>query len=229
MNPSGRQIADKWVKTRALIRDERVSKYIPETHIFSPQHLKEMLLRYNMIVLKPVVGTGGHGLMRMAKMGEGYSCHYKDRVQHFPEFEVLASFAKRQVRNRKYIIQQGIHLAKIENRPLDYRVKIVKRDEKWVITAMVGRLARKGFFVTNLCKGGTQFTFDQAIRQSLPGVNSRVKKEELRKLTRLCTRMMEGKFPGINQLGFDYGLDLEGNIWMFEVNTKPWGLPSVES
>ena len=229
MDPSRRQIANKWVKTMALIGDERVSKYIPESRIFSPQGLEEMLLKYGMVVLKPVVGTGGHGLMRVYSMGERFNYQYNEQIQHFAHFKDLLALVKRQIRKRKYMIQQGIQLATIKGRPIDYRVKIVKRNEKWVITAMVGRLARKGLFVTNLCKGGDQFTFKEGIRRSLPGIQGMQKKEELRKLARLCTRMLEARFPGVNQLGFDFGLDMNGDIWMFEVNTNPWGLPSTGS
>lgn len=55
---------------------------------------------------------------------------------------------------RKYLIQQGISLARISGRPIDYRVKVVKNGEHWEFRSMVGRVARPGLFVTNLCKGG---------------------------------------------------------------------------
>jgi hypothetical protein len=32
---------------------------------------------------------------------------------------------------------------------------------------------------------------------------------------------MESQFPGVGQLGFDYGLDYSGKIWILEVNTRP--------
>ena len=40
-------------------------------------------------------------------------------------------------------------------------------------------------------------------------------------LTKLSTQMLENRFPGIGQLGFDYGIDQNGKIWIFEVNTRP--------
>ncbi|GJM74708.1 hypothetical protein HMSSN036_69240 [Paenibacillus macerans] len=68
---------------------------------------------------------------------------------------------------RKYIIQQGIHLATISGRPIDYRVKVVKSNGTWVYRAMVGRLARPGLFVTNLCKGGTMLSAHAGLVRSL--------------------------------------------------------------
>ena len=47
------------------------------------------------------------------------------------------------------------------------------------------------------------------------------KRNEMRHLTRQCIAILEARFPGIGELGFDYGLDHEGKIWILEVNTRP--------
>ena len=123
---------------------------------------------------------------------------------------------------RRYWIQKGIRLATINDRPIDYRVKHVKQEDgRWVITAIVGRLAKPGLFVTNLCRGGTRLTGSEGIRRSISAAAVSSKKREMRLLTRLSTQMLESRFPGIGQLGFDYGIDKSGKIWIFEVNTRP--------
>ena len=119
------------------------------------------------------------------------------------------------------MIQRAIRLATIGGRPIDYRVKIVKTNGTWAIRAMVGRLARPGLFVTNLCRGGTQLTARQGISRSLSPRLATAKKREMRALTRTATSVLEQRFPGIGQLGFDYGLDRSGRVWIFEVNTRP--------
>lgn len=43
----------------------------------------------------------------------------------------------------------------------------------------------------------------------------------MRQLTVLSTGVLEARYPGIGQLGFDYGIDKQGKIWIFEVNTRP--------
>ena len=86
---------------------------------------------------------------------------------------------------------------------------------------MVGRVARPGLFVTNLCRGGTQLTAAQGISRSVSVSLVRKKKQEMRTLTGISAAVLERHFPGIGQLGFDYGLDRSGKIWIFEVNTRP--------
>ncbi|MNP21352.1 Endospore coat-associated protein YheD [compost metagenome] len=133
---------------------------------------------------------------------------------------MLKAFHKIKVA-RPYLIQQGIRLATIKGRPIDYRVKVVKSGDDWVFRSMVGRLARRGLFITNLCKGGKLLSCREGLRRSMRNKSTSAKRHEMRKLTRVCTGIMEQHFPGIGELGFDYGVDTHGRIWIFEVNTRP--------
>ncbi|WP_028560858.1 YheC/YheD family protein [Paenibacillus pinihumi] len=217
----GRQLASKWAKTSALLSHPRIAPHIPPTRIYTKENLRSMLSAYGMVVIKPVRGAGGHGVIKVNRTNGGYSYTYYSDRRSFSSFESLTASLARVKKNRRYLIQRGIHLATISGRPIDYRVKHVKAGEGWVIRSMVGRLARQGLFVTNLCRGGTQMTAAQGIRRSLSSGLVKRKKYEMRELTRISTRVLESRFPGVGQLGFDYGLDRNGKIWIFEVNTRP--------
>lgn len=217
----GRQLASKWLKTEALLTDSEVAPYIPQTRSMSKENLQNMLGTFEFVVVKPVVGGGGYGVIKISRAVSGYSITHSFQTDHFDSFSgMYDAFQKKKVK-RKYLIQQGIKLAQIKGRPIDYRFKYVKQDNKWVFTAMVGRLARSGLFVTNLSKGGNLLKGREGLRRSLPHISSKAKLKEMRVLTRKCTAIMERRFPGIGELGFDYGLDQSGRIWIFEVNTRP--------
>lgn len=218
---AGRQLASKWLKTEALLTDPQIIPYIPETMAYGRDDLMSMLSQYDMVVIKPVVGTGGNGVIRIQNHGEGYNVSHKGRTRYVSSFPELVQELSGMKLKRRYLIQQGIDLAKVNGRPLDYRVKVVKVKRTWEFRAMVGRLARPGLFVTNLCKGGTLLRCRPAIRRSLPHINSVEKRNEMRRLTRNCIAVLEKRFPGIGELGFDYGLDNTGAIWILEVNTRP--------
>ena len=64
-------------------------------------------------------------------------------------------------------------------------------------------------------------TAAQGIRLSLSSRWVRRKKQEMRNLTKASTALLESRFPGIGQLGYDYGIDRNGHIWILEVNTRP--------
>ncbi|RKN80444.1 YheC/YheD family protein [Paenibacillus ginsengarvi] len=216
-----RQVASKWVKTSVLQQDGRVARYIPETHLFSPAHLGSMLSRYGRVVMKPVVGTGGSGVVMIIKSGSSYTVRHRRKIRRFGSFSAMQAFVNGIRRRRSYLVQRGISLATIGGRPIDYRVKMVKEHGGWVTRAMVGRLANPGMFVTNLCRGGTMLSSTQGISRSLSSKLVRRKKAEMRDVTRTCIQLLERHFPGVGQLGFDYGFDRSGRMWIFEVNTRP--------
>lgn len=218
---AGRQLASKWLKTEALLTDPQVAPYIPATEPYEGDTLVSMLDEHGMVVIKPIVGTGGNGVIRVLKDETGYLVTHKRRSVNVDTLNSLLNVLSMMKLKRRYMIQQGVHLAQIRGRPLDYRVKVVKERGVWQFRAMVGRLASPGLFVTNICKGGTLIRLRPALRLSLPHVNAREKRNEMRQLTRQCIAILESRFPGIGQLGFDYGLDQEGNIWILEVNTRP--------
>jgi hypothetical protein len=147
---------------------------------------------------------------------------YYSRSKHYAGFDALYRSVNAMRGGRRYLIQKGIRLATIGGRPIDYRVKHVKRPGGgWAITAIVGRLARKGLFVTNLCRGGSQLSGSEGIRRSFSAKAVAPKKQQMRRLTKLSTQVLESRYPGIGQLGFDFGIDKSGKIWIFEVNTRP--------
>ncbi|MCQ6558705.1 YheC/YheD family protein [Paenibacillus mendelii] len=217
----GRQLASKWAKTEALLSHSRIAPHIPQTRMFTAENLRNMIASHSMVVIKPVKGAGGHGVIKVTKEQGGYTHTYYSQTRRYSTFEELYASLNKLRKGRKYLIQKGIRLATIAGRPIDYRVKYVKTDGRWNIRAIVGRLARPGLFVTNLCRGGTLLTGSEGIRRSVSISAVSRKKREMRELTRLSTQVLESRFPGIDQLGFDFGIDQGGKLWIFEVNTRP--------
>ncbi|MBR2563855.1 MAG: YheC/YheD family protein [Paenibacillus sp.] len=216
-----RQLASKWRKTAALMKYPVAAVHIPQTKTFNSRNLLYMLQRHGMVFIKPIVGGGGYGVIRVSRSGNVYRYTHMQVNRSFTSFRQMYRSLVRVKARRKYLIQQGIHLASIDGRPVDYRVKVVKTEHGWVFRSLVGRLARPGLCVTNLSKGGTMLSGKKALALSLPHVANRYKRQEMRSLTLNCTHIMESQFPGIGQLGFDYGLDHSGRIWILEVNTRP--------
>lgn len=218
---AGRTLADKWAKTAALLSHPGIAPHIPKTRPYTEANLRRMLAQYGSVVIKPQRGTGGAGVAKIARVGSGYTVTVGASKRGYRSFAGLAKALRRFRRGRRYLIQRRIPLATINGRPIDYRVKIVKQNGVWTIRAIVGRLARKGLFVTNLCRGGTQLPASVGISRSLSPRVAAAKKRQMRSLTYTATAVLERRYPGIGQLGFDYGLDRSGKIWIFEVNTRP--------
>ncbi|WP_256759806.1 YheC/YheD family protein [Cohnella sp. WQ 127256] len=216
-----RQLASKWLKTNALLTNPYIARHIPSSRLFTPTNLRVMISRFGMVVVKPVCGAGGIGVIKVEKIGRAYKLTHKSNTRTFSSFDGLIRALNATRRKRAYLIQRGIHLARIGGRPIDYRVKYVKGNGMWTYRSMVGRLAKPGLFVTNLCRGGTQMTAAQGIRRSLSSKLVSAKKREMRQLTNAATTLLESRYPGVGHLGYDYGIDRNGHVWILEVNTRP--------
>ncbi len=218
---SSRKVKSKLRKTAALLRSPMIRRIIPETAPYRPQQLKAMLRRHRYVVAKPVEGTGGAGLIFISPYSRGgYLYRYGAACKRAASWSELLGAVNRIANGRAYLLQQGIRLAEIQGNPVDYRVKLVKRQSSWIITAIVGRVAKPGLSVTNLCRGGKLLPSATAITRSGAGSSIELK-QRMRRLARLGTKTLERAYPGIGELGFDFGIDRSGRIWLFEVNTRP--------
>lgn len=216
-----RQVANKWVKFAVLSRHAGAAKHVPAMSRFNATTLQSMLTSYGFVVAKPLVGAGGHGVVKIVKVKGGYRLHDRRTIKKIGTFSRLLREINRIRHGRKYMIQRGINLATVNGRPVDYRVKIVRDKSQWKITAVVARIARSGQFVTNLCRGGRMLNGTVALRHSFKASSAMLKKKTMRGVARTCTYLLQSSYPGISQLGFDFGVDKSGRIWIFEVNTRP--------
>lgn len=218
-----RTVADKWAKLKTLRRHPDIAVHVPDMRKYSDRNLHLMLERYGLVVIKPLRGTGGSGVVKIERLPGGkYRYHHQFSIRTVSSFQVLARRLRRIRGRRRYMVQQGIRLMQIGGRPVDYRVKMVKTPSgRWRITAVVARVARPGRFVTNLCRGGDLWRGSAALRRVFPPKSARLKKETMRGVARTCTQWLEQRYPGIGSLGYDFGIDRRGAVWILEVNTRP--------
>jgi len=217
-----RQIANKWAKFEVLNRHSDMAVHIPDTRFYSIASMRRVLQKYGFVVVKPLRGTGGNGVIKIEQLGVNrYRYHYKRERTVVPSFKQLLRSIDRIRNGRQYLIQRGVNLVTIAGRPVDYRVKMVKSGSTWQLRAFVARVARSGQFVTNLCRGGSMRQGYAALRNSFPKNQAKDKKKTMLRIARTGTFLLEKRYPGIGSLGFDIGVDRDGKIWIFEVNTKP--------
>ena len=216
-----RQIANKWAKFEVLRQHDGVAKHLPATRIYNSPALRDMLERFHFVVVKPLVGSGGLGVAKIEKRDNGtYDLHHGRTAARGLSWNALVDRVNRIRRGRTYLVQQGIRMAKINGRNVDYRIKLVRVGSKWQIRAVVARLSGNGLFVTNLCRGGRLMKGTQALKRTFPQY-AKGKRDTMIGVARTCTALLEKRYPGLAKLGYDFTVDEKGDIWLFEVNTRP--------
>jgi len=217
------QIASKAVKTKVLMENERILPYLPETKWYHRRELMNMLQKHGAVFIKPDKGGGGRGAIKVALHGNAVECQDLFRRKILPKSEAISWVESRLQPGKKYIMQQAIRLATISKRPFDLRVLIQKPESDWKISGICAKVAAPGKIVTNFCKGGRPLEAEKALAIITHPEKSKAKAllAELTSLSKEIAKTLNQRFTGLKELGVDAGVDRQGRIWIFEVNTRP--------
>ncbi len=211
-----------------LENDGSVQHYLPETHRFqSFDEMERMLSTHHHIYLKPKNGSLGNGIHKItySRSSQEYFCRFRDQEQknRLLKFKTLEQLANTVFKNRNldtFIVQQGISLLKENNRAIDFRVHTNKDEEgNWQVSAMAGKVAGSGSVTTHANNGGkvkilSELFSDDIERQSI--------EDSLKEAALALSLSIERNLEGfIGEIGFDFGVDENHDIWMFEANSKP--------
>jgi hypothetical protein len=141
-----RYVLSKWLKTEALLENNELKEYIPETARMTKNSLQSMLHEYKMVYIKPNSGTFGHGVMRVEwnskVMTAPYRFQLNERAYSFATSDELYFKIKKITKKRIYLVQRGIHLLKYQKRRFDIRLMVQKSlNNQWEATEWIGRVA----------------------------------------------------------------------------------------
>ncbi|MEH7112553.1 YheC/YheD family protein [Neobacillus niacini] len=210
-----------------LHQDHSVSFLLPETHPFTSFSLIEnMLSQYGHIYIKPINGSLGLGVHQILydRTQDEYYCRYQDRkgVNRLQKFTSLEGLFQTVFSNRnldKMIVQQGIHLMRHEQRPIDFRIHTNKDNNgEWHVTALAAKIAGRGSVTTHTRSGGEIKTVAEIFQQE----ECHLYTEKLENAALLLSKSIANNMEGIiAEIGFDLGIDKHGDIWLFEANSKP--------
>ncbi|WP_232698853.1 YheC/YheD family endospore coat-associated protein [Brevibacillus daliensis] len=218
---------DKWGVHQRLSYMPEVTNYIPETHLAPTlDMLESMLEKYPMLYLKPKNGSLGYGIVKVQRLSNGFRVSYRMGGSNFSKtFAKLANlyrhiFRTRQVSN--YLIQQGIQLCTYKGRPFDFRVHLHKNlDNNWVVSCMAAKVAGVGSVTTHVRTGGFVIPGRELLETLFPDRFDELEEQIREASVRLAQSMELAYSTHLGELGLDMAIDLNGDIWMFEANSKP--------
>ncbi|PZD94261.1 YheC/YheD family protein [Paenibacillus sambharensis] len=225
-----RPMRNKWTVYRTLSQDSRFRPHLPETRMYhSSRDLKEMLDKYPLLYLKPFNGTGGRGILRIQKDKGRLLIQGRDlsrriiRPQRVLPQALLGRLSSWNLKERKYLVQQGIQLKLDNGRVHDYRMLVQKNGNGvWEVTGCAGRVGAAGSVTSNLHGGGRAERMDDLLRQWI-GNEAHVAriKQHADAFGLGVARFLEQAYGGLCELALDIAIDRSGQIWLLEVNPKP--------
>ncbi len=219
---------NKWEVHEVLYPFPACRRFLPDTKKFNRTNLKNLLDKHKEIFLKPINNSRGQGIIKIIKRQNSFQ--YSKAAKGLPKWFTSSSFfnlfeaLKRiGVREKRYLIQEGVDLAKIDDRVFDLRAQVQKDGTgKWVMTGVAVRIAGKGRFVTHIPNGGTAGSYEEVIKESRINTSKSEIDKQLRAICQVVPpKLEEGLNINLAILSLDIGIDKQGNLWILEINSKP--------
>jgi uncharacterized circularly permuted ATP-grasp superfamily protein len=214
----------KLTKYHVLRRDSGLARALPRTRLLSKETMVKFLEKYPKVIAKPIAGSGGAGVMLISSLKDNrYQVHHGKKRRTIKGKIGTYRYVRGRIKTR-YIVQQGISLARVHNRPIDVRVMVQRhKGGPWRVTGMLAKVAGPGYIITNIKRsGGKVLPLSTAIRLSNArhiSASSIIRKLEstaLRAAKRLATY-----YTGQRVFGFDMAVDSGGKVWIIEANLRP--------
>lgn len=214
-----------------LADHEAVKQYLPESELLtSYEQLEKFINEHRVAYVKPIQGSLGRGIIRItAQPNSTYSLERAvtttQKASNFTSLKRLYLALKPQLAKRKYQIQQGLSLIQQGRRPVDFRALVQKNGQgQWSITSVVARTAGNDNFVANLARGGSI----DSVLNTLPHTNLDKHisydtiKHSLKAIALTIANALDERVDGhFAEFGVDLAVDVQGDIWLIEVNSKP--------
>jgi glutathione synthase/RimK-type ligase-like ATP-grasp enzyme len=228
---------DKWQVHEWLMNDPKVRPHIPQTVRYTnAQYAVAFLRSHHTTFLKPIHGSLGLGIVKVTRHSDG-SITYEIKQQEQRVYTKVANpeaalkALRGRLKSRPYLMQEGISLATYQDRPFDLRI-VLQRDGsgEWKRTKIFARVAKLGDFTSNISSGGEALPVTKVLELIYQQEAKRRRcRSMIRKVSTMVTSIIESQSnKQFGELGIDMGVDDHGNVWIIEVNSKPWKSPTTE-
>jgi hypothetical protein len=210
----------KWKQYIEFSKDPNLADKTPQTDLYSRETLLSYLKKYPVVFLKPVNGGKGQGIIKISKSGKNFIMQKGMEEKIHTHKTLFSALSKKKIDQQPYVVQQGINLIRFHQRPIDFRILLLKPDKDWEVMGVMGKWAAKNNVVTNFCRGSRAITLKKALKRSL---NIREKdyihlKDEL---NLFGLHLANTHFNYARELGLDIGIDSDKKLWIIEGNTIP--------
>lgn len=226
----------KWEVYRAACTVPMVSSLFPLTLQFNRQNLETMLESYDQVLLKPDKGSLGKGIIKVVALSDK---HFRFAASSDPHTwyncrsisDLYSALKKQTVIPEDFLLQQVVDLCRLKGRVFDIRAQFQKDGTgTWVITGAAVRVAGKNQFVTHIPNGGRAENYQRVIRRIFrnPAIKTALD-DQLAYICRHVPVLLEKRLElALAIVSMDIAIDLQGKMWILEVNSKPSSFDEVD-
>lgn len=219
-------IFNKWESHQWLSCFEAVKEYLPDTVLYKhPIDVRKFLKQHKSAYIKPIYGSQGMGILKIDTIGDQFMLHYSKKDDNSEQYiniqREFNEFLRRNLRSEKYIIQRTLTLTSSEERTIDFRLILVKDGNgQWNDIGLIARHGVKGNITSNVSTGGSaekaEITFKNVFHLSDDEASNLRNKMSI--IGKEAALGLEKSGISCGNLGIDMAIDVEGHIWIIEIN-----------
>ncbi|MGD8190759.1 YheC/YheD family protein [Brevibacillus ginsengisoli] len=226
-------LGNKWMIHQKLFPFETVRPHlIPTEVVVDGKQVMDWMERYGAVILKPINGKEGKGIVRLSKTGENgsggpYLLEEQMNKKPLADEQGAIHQIERILQSGRYIVQKWIPIVNREGLVYDVRSLVQKNQKgRWEITGLAARQGAAGKITSNLMDGGTAFELLPYLKHHFGKKKSRKLYQKIKELSLRIPGCLEEAYARRQaDLGLDLAIDPEGEIYLIEVNVKPGKLP----
>lgn len=216
-----RRIGNKNIISDRIIKEGVYNNIIiPYQTIQKVEDITNFLVKYNSSVIKPAGGNKGKNIYFIQQAEDTYIIKSKNiykKLNGKELMEFLEDFTR-----KTYIIQPYIPSVTSEGIPFDIRIHVRRgKEAKWEVVKIYPRLGSGDGITSNLSQGGSIARLRPFLKRNFK-TNWKTIEQNLKNLgKKFPVYFQKGYKKPIDALGLDIGLDDNGKLWLFEVNSFP--------
>lgn len=217
---------NKWDMYQKFSKDTELLQYLPETvQLKKMNDLELMLKKHNMVYIKPAYGNRGKRVLSVERIpNKGYRYRYfnhKPIIGLYKELKGVYRFIKSLYKNDSIVIvQQAIHLLKLENRLIDIRGELQRRQDGNL--EIMGIMVRRGREGSPITIHSDVYPYDEFFINNMGISNDEVSelKKNIESVLIKIFQKVEAYYGAFGELGIDIGIDENKHIWLIECNGR---------
>lgn len=205
---------DKWELYLQLQDNEKLIPHLPKTGLLSEDNLANFLSTYPAVYIKKRKSKKGKGIYLIIRNGNTFLMRTTSTsTVLFPSISKLARFLQKDEGLDSYIIQEAISTLPMKGKKFDYRILAHANKNRFSITGVGVRLAKKQQVTTHVPSGGVIVS-----TEDLPVSTDH---ETMAQLINHCGKQLVSYYDDIGEFSADVGLTRDGKLYIFELNAKP--------
>ena len=224
---TGYGLGNKWQIHNQLMKSS-FSNYVPETDLYrSPSTAMNFLKNYGAIMLKPINGKQGRGIVKLSfhenRAIKPYEWQQSGQPKLYLSRRELLHKLHRGCQPYGAVVQRWMDIRNPQGQVFDIRALVQKEPGgRWILTEMGVRLSQVGHIASNVTRGGSV----RSVRTFLPELYGEAAAERMIEECRNMAVTLPAELENLYQksfaeLGIDLAVERGGTVRIIEVNIKP--------